>query len=143
MDFHILKIWISPLSFVGTSGVIFHFNSFFDKIHVSKQNSPRWDASFAASHLGLFCLPMSHKKDARLIWVKHVLNVVKRPISRTTSWAMSGENLVLPYENEHQFKHLPNLTSVFAVSYYRTLKAHSFMKWLFLSVETMAMYTSG
>ena len=23
----------------------------------------------AASHLGLFCLPMSHKKDARLIWV--------------------------------------------------------------------------
>ena len=25
---------------------------------------------FAASHLGLFCLPMSHKKDARLIWVK-------------------------------------------------------------------------
>ena len=23
-----------------------------------------------ASHLGLFCLPMSHKKDARLIWVK-------------------------------------------------------------------------
>ena len=25
---------------------------------------------FAASNLGLFCLPMSHKKDARLIWVK-------------------------------------------------------------------------
>ena len=25
---------------------------------------------FAASHLGLFCLPMFHKKDARLIWVK-------------------------------------------------------------------------
>ena len=24
---------------------------------------------FAASHLGLFCLPMSHKKDAKLIWV--------------------------------------------------------------------------
>ena len=24
---------------------------------------------FAASHLGLFCLPMSHKKDTRLIWV--------------------------------------------------------------------------
>ena len=23
----------------------------------------------AASHLGLFCLSMSHKKDARLIWV--------------------------------------------------------------------------
>ena len=25
---------------------------------------------FAASHLGLFCLPMSHKKDARLIRVE-------------------------------------------------------------------------
>ena len=25
---------------------------------------------FAASDLGLRCLPMSHKKDARLIWVK-------------------------------------------------------------------------
>ena len=23
----------------------------------------------AASHLGLFCLPMSHKLDARFIWV--------------------------------------------------------------------------
>ena len=28
---------------------------------------------FAASHLGLFCLPMSHKKNARLIWVKQIL----------------------------------------------------------------------
>ena len=28
---------------------------------------------FAASHLGLFCLHMSHKKDARLIWVKLIL----------------------------------------------------------------------
>ena len=29
-----------------------------------------WTPHFAASHLGLFCLPMSHKKDVRLIWVK-------------------------------------------------------------------------
>ena len=28
---------------------------------------------FAASNLGLFCLPMSHRKDARLIWVKNEL----------------------------------------------------------------------
>ena len=42
--------------------------SFFNKIFVSKQNSPR----FAASHLDPFYLPMSHKKDARLIiWVKY------------------------------------------------------------------------
>ena len=25
---------------------------------------------FAAAHLGLFCLPMYHKKDVRLKWVK-------------------------------------------------------------------------
>ena len=25
----------------------------------------------AVSHLGLFCLPMSHKKDARLLWAKY------------------------------------------------------------------------
>ena len=46
---------------------------------MSKQNSPRWDAAFwgysvnAASHLGLFCLHMSHKKDDRIIWVKNCL----------------------------------------------------------------------
>ena len=28
---------------------------------------------YAASHLGLYCLPMSHKKDARLIWVKNII----------------------------------------------------------------------
>ena len=27
---------------------------------------------FAGSGLGLDCLPMSHKKDARLIWVKYL-----------------------------------------------------------------------
>ena len=31
---------------------------------------------FATSHLGLFCLPMTHKKDARLIWVNNVTLVV-------------------------------------------------------------------
>ena len=55
-----------PLSFLGASGV-YNFILFFDEIQVSKQNSPRWDD--AASHLGLFCLPMSHKKDARFIQV--------------------------------------------------------------------------
>ena len=29
---------------------------------------------FAASDLGLLCLSMSHKKDARLIWVKYSSN---------------------------------------------------------------------
>ena len=38
-----------------------------NRIHVAPDGAPR----FAASHLGLFCLPMSHKTDARLIWVKY------------------------------------------------------------------------
>ena len=42
---------------------------FFDEIHVSKQNRSDGTPRFVASHLGLFCLPMSHKKDDRLIWV--------------------------------------------------------------------------
>ena len=32
--------------------------------------APDGTPHFAVSHLGLFCLPMSNKKDARLIWAK-------------------------------------------------------------------------
>ena len=44
--------------------------SFFDEKfkranRIAQDGTPR----FAASHLRLFCLPLSHKKDARLIWV--------------------------------------------------------------------------
>ena len=43
--------------------------SYFDEIDVSKQNSPNGMPHFVASHPGLFCLPLSHEKDARLVWV--------------------------------------------------------------------------
>ena len=46
---HVMGNWMGTLSFLGAVGVIFTFISFFDEIHVSKQNSPRWDAAF--------CLP--------------------------------------------------------------------------------------
>ena len=74
MDFPILIIWMSPLSFLGTLGSTFHFYFIFSMKFVSANRialdgTPR----FAASHLGLFCLPMSHKKDDRLIWVNNVL----------------------------------------------------------------------
>ena len=36
---------------------------------------------FASSHLGLFCLPMSHEKGARLIWVKTVALSTKLQIT--------------------------------------------------------------
>ena len=31
--------------------------------------APDGTLRYAASHLGLFCLPMSHIKDVRLVWV--------------------------------------------------------------------------
>ena len=56
---------------LGESTFIFRgllFISFFDEISLCKQNSPRLDAACsAASQLGLYRLPMSHKRDVRLI----------------------------------------------------------------------------
>ena len=46
---------------------LFHFSM---KIISASRIASGGTLRFAASHLGLFCLPMSHKKDARLIWVK-------------------------------------------------------------------------
>ena len=40
------------------------------KIKIANKIAPDGTPRFAASHLGLFCLPMSHKKDASLIWGK-------------------------------------------------------------------------
>ena len=66
MDFPIVINWMSPLSFLGTAGVVCHFISFFDANRIA----PDWRPLYAASHLGLFCLPMYYKKDTGLIWVK-------------------------------------------------------------------------
>ena len=46
---------------------LFHFSMKFMK---ANRIAPDGTSRFAASHLGLFCLPTSHKKDARLIWFK-------------------------------------------------------------------------
>ena len=42
---------------------LFHFSM---KIMSANRIAPDGTPRSAASHLGLFCLPMSHKKDARL-----------------------------------------------------------------------------
>ena len=48
---------MSPFSFIGASGVfLLIFISFFDENHVSKQNSPRWDATIVCTHLLCFFL---------------------------------------------------------------------------------------
>ena len=61
MDFPILIIFMSPLSCLGASGVCF----FHLLMKIMQKN--------AASHLCLICLPVSHKKDARLIWVEELI----------------------------------------------------------------------
>ena len=48
---------------------LFHFSM---KIKIANRIAPDGTPRFAASHLWLFCLPMSHKNDARLkIWIKY------------------------------------------------------------------------
>ena len=43
--------------------ILFHFSmKNMSANRIAPDGTPRF-------HLGLFCLPMSHKKDARLIWV--------------------------------------------------------------------------
>ena len=75
MDFfHSLIIWISPLSFLGASGVIFYFISFLDENQTANRIAQDGTPRFVASHLGLFCLPMSNKKDVCVKSVSSVLN---------------------------------------------------------------------
>ena len=69
MDSPIIINWVSPLSFLGVLGVIFFliFLSYFSmKFLCANRIAPDGTPRSAASHLGLCCLPMSHKKDARL-----------------------------------------------------------------------------
>ena len=40
------------------------------KFLLASRIAPDETPHFAASHLGLFCLLMSHKKDVRLLWIK-------------------------------------------------------------------------
>ena len=60
----------STLNFRGIRSnfsFLFHISI---KIKIANRKALDGTPRFAASHLGLFCLLMSHKKDARLIWVK-------------------------------------------------------------------------
>ena len=50
------------------SKISYSFN-FSMKMKYANRKVPDGTPHFSASHLGLLCLPMSHKKDVRLIWV--------------------------------------------------------------------------
>ena len=70
MDSPIIINWMSPFSFLGVLGVIFIFSSHFSmKFLRANRIAPDGLTRSVASHLDLelCCLPMSHKKDARLI----------------------------------------------------------------------------
>ena len=68
MDSPIVFDWVSPLQFLGVLGVIFIFLSYFSmKFLCANRIAPDGIPRSAASHLGLYCLPKSHKRDARLI----------------------------------------------------------------------------
>ena len=68
--------WIFPsLSFGDNFSFSFHF---FMKIKTANRKASDGMLGIAASHLGLFCLPMSHKKDFRLIWVKYNFEPIRR-----------------------------------------------------------------
>ena len=66
---------------LGTSGVFFILFHFSMKIKIANRMAPYGTPRFA-SHLGLFCLPMFHKKDARLIWVKGLSELAMYGINR-------------------------------------------------------------
>ena len=63
MEFPAPINWTSPFPFQGLYGGIFHLYSNF-KRNFCKQT---------VENLVLHCLPMSHRKDAKRIWVKFVL----------------------------------------------------------------------
>ena len=67
MYFPIIINWTSPLPILGLLGDIFPFYSL-KETSVSKQWKTWSDPPFC----GVWCLPMSHKKDARLIWVNWI-----------------------------------------------------------------------
>ena len=54
------------------------------KIKLANRIAPDGTPQNAASHLGLFCLPMSHKKDAWLIW--HLKMKQNEPYCEKTSF---------------------------------------------------------
>ena len=60
----------SPFSFKGLLGGIFHFYSNFNRTVCKQTVETDQTPHSAATDLGLHSLPMSYKKDARLIWVK-------------------------------------------------------------------------
>ena len=69
MNFPTLISRTAPFPILGVLGGIFHFYSNFDRTFCKQTCSGDTDQTphSAVSDLGLHCLPVSHKKDARLL----------------------------------------------------------------------------
>ena len=77
-----LRYQLGESTFIlGVLEVIFIFYHVSMKFLCANRIAPDGTPRSAASHLGLFCLPMSHKKDARLKRVKQKTLTQKYPIS--------------------------------------------------------------
>ena len=63
---HFHHLGVSTFIFRGIRSDFQFLNNFLMKILLANRIAPDGTPRFAASHLGLFCLPMSHKRDARL-----------------------------------------------------------------------------
>ena len=68
MEFPTLTNWTSPYLFKGLVVGFFHIYANFNRIFCSQTV----ETLIAESDLGLLCLPVFHRKEARLIWVKLV-----------------------------------------------------------------------
>ena len=92
---------MSPFKCFGASGVFFFILiSFFNEIHDSKQNSPRWDAAFCdfAAQIWSYyvCLCPMNLKDVRLIWFNEF------EIAGTVALMMRGKN-IFTFNSDLQF----------------------------------------
>ena len=89
MDFPILIILMSPLPFLGVSGLFFIFISFFDEIQNSEQNSPRWDAAYCGVTSGPILLAyIKRTLDFKLAY-SHTLYALE---SSSPTLALGGED---------------------------------------------------
>ena len=70
MHLPILINWTSLFPTFGLLGGIYHFVQILKEASLSKQWKPDQTPRFVASDLVLHYLPMPHKKDDRLKWVK-------------------------------------------------------------------------
>ena len=65
---HHYQLGESTFIFRGVRSVLFYLLSHFSMIFLcANRIAPDGTPQNAASHMGLFCLPLSHKRDARLI----------------------------------------------------------------------------